>query len=100
MSKAESEVVKLSDSEVRERLHGLPGWDLSEGKLQRTFRFENFIEAFGFMTRVALVAEGMQHHPEWFNVYNRVVVDLATHDAGGISVRDFALAQKMNELAA
>jgi 4a-hydroxytetrahydrobiopterin dehydratase len=95
-----SEVVKLSEREVLERLRVLPDWELKDGKLRRTFAFPSFVEAFGFMTEVALVAEAMQHHPEWFNVYNRVVVDLRTHDVDGISVRDFELAAKMNRTAA
>lgn len=93
-----ADVVKLSEEEVKERLAKLPNWEQANGKLRRTFTFPSFVEAFGFMTKVALVAEAMQHHPEWFNVYNRVVVDLATHDVGGISTLDFELANKMNEL--
>jgi 4a-hydroxytetrahydrobiopterin dehydratase len=77
----------------------LPGWSLREGKLHRQFQFGSFVEAFGWMSSVALVAESMGHHPEWSNVYNRVRVDLTTHDAGGITELDFTLAQRMNELA-
>jgi 4a-hydroxytetrahydrobiopterin dehydratase len=93
-----AEVVKLSEHEVKERLAKLPNWEHADGKLRRTFTFPSFVEAFGFMTQVALVAEALQHHPEWFNVYNRVVVDLATHDVSGVSALDFELASKMNEL--
>lgn len=67
--------------------------------LQRTFTFRNFREAFGFMTEVALVAEGTNHHPEWGNVYNRITVQLTTHDAGGITQKDFDLAQQMDLIA-
>lgn len=95
-----SEVVKLSESEIAERLRLHANWELVDGKLRRTLSFGSFVEAFGFMTQVALVAEAMQHHPEWFNVYNRVVVDLATHDVQGISIRDFELATKIDQLAA
>lgn len=72
-------------------------WRIVDGKLHRQFRFTDFAEAFGFMTRIALVAERMNHHPEWFNVYNQVRVDLTTHDAGGLTDLDFDLARYMNE---
>ncbi len=91
---------KLTADEVSAGLDGLPGWSLSNGKLRREFRFANFSEAFGFMTSAAIEAEKMNHHPEWFNVYNKVVVDLTTHDAGGITELDIELAKKMNALAA
>jgi 4a-hydroxytetrahydrobiopterin dehydratase len=74
-------------------------WELVGGKLHKEFIFSNFIEAFGFMTRAAIVAEGMNHHPEWFNVYKKVVVDLMTHEAGGLTELDFELASKMEALA-
>lgn len=90
---------KLDDDTLQQRLAGLPGWSIDGGKLHRAFRFVDFNEAFGFMTRAALVAETMNHHPEWFNVYNRVDVHLTTHDAGGISESDFVLAERMNALA-
>ena len=70
----------------------LPGWELADGKLRREFVFQDFVTAFGFMSQVALVAEKMDHHPEWSNVYNRVVVELQTHDAGGLTDLDFELA--------
>lgn len=92
-------VEKLADAEVAERLHELPEWSLEDGKLHREFRFADFSEAFGFMTRAALVAERMDHHPEWSNVWSRVVVDLQTHDAGGISPLDFELATALDRLA-
>jgi len=80
-------------------LDGLPGWCIEAGKLHREFRFGDFNEAFAFMTRVAMVAEQLGHHPEWFNVYSSVRVDLTTHDAGGVSELDFELAARMNAFA-
>uniref|UniRef100_A0A832M2F7 Putative pterin-4-alpha-carbinolamine dehydratase n=1 Tax=Oscillatoriales cyanobacterium SpSt-402 TaxID=2282168 RepID=A0A832M2F7_9CYAN len=90
----------LSTSELELALPELKGWSIEQGKLHCRFQFSSFIEAFGFMTSVALVAETMGHHPEWCNVYNRVSVNLTTHDAGGITMNDIHLARKMNELAA
>lgn len=90
---------KLTDAEVAKRLADRPGWAVEGGKLHREFRFPGFVEAFGWMASVALCAEAANHHPEWFNVYNKVRVDLMTHDAGGITERDFALAEKMDRLA-
>lgn len=74
-------------------------WQLEDDKLTKTFTFSNFITAFGFMTQAAIVAEKNNHHPEWFNVYNTVKVQLTTHDAGGISAKDFDLARRMEKLA-
>jgi len=88
---------KLSDSEIQENLSQLSGWNIENGKLHKNFQFQSFVEAFGFMTKAALAAEAMNHHPEWFNVYNKVTVDLSTHDLGGISTWDFELAKKMEE---
>ncbi|PZC49586.1 MAG: 4a-hydroxytetrahydrobiopterin dehydratase [Chloroflexi bacterium] len=90
---------KLDDASVAERLAMLPGWTVAEGKLRRAFQFDDFVQAFAFMTASALRAEKLDHHPEWFNVYNRVVVELTTHDAGGISEMDFVLASAMNAIA-
>jgi len=90
---------KLSDDEIRARLSSVPGWQLVNGKLHRELRFKDFVSAFGFMTSLALIAEAKNHHPEWFNVYNRVVIDLNTHDAGGITALDFELAAAVNNLA-
>jgi 4a-hydroxytetrahydrobiopterin dehydratase len=92
-------IEKLTDDEVRHQLGELDGWSLRDGKLYREFRFADFVTAFGFMARAALLAEKMNHHPEWFNVYNRVEVWLTTHDAGGISKHDFALAAKLDGVA-
>jgi 4a-hydroxytetrahydrobiopterin dehydratase len=90
---------KLSDEDVQSRLASLNGWSLLNGKLHREYKFANFVDAFGWMTQAALTAEKQDHHPEWFNVWNKVVVDLTTHDAGGISERDFKLAAEMDKLA-
>ncbi len=90
---------KLSDTEIQAGLAARPGWTLVSSKLHREYKFTNFIQAFGFMTSAALVAERMNHHPEWFNVYGTVRVDLTTHDVGGISQLDFKLAEKMDALA-
>jgi 4a-hydroxytetrahydrobiopterin dehydratase len=90
--------IKLSDTDIQTQLASLSGWELKDGKLHKTYKFKNFVEAFGFMTMGALEAEKINHHPEWFNVYNRVVVDLTTHDAGGISDLDVALAKKFDAL--
>lgn len=90
---------KLNNENVLAGLAELDGWRLEEGKLTREFRFPDFIRAFSFMTSAAIAAEKMNHHPEWFNVYNKVRVQLMTHEAGGITELDFQLAQKMNELA-
>jgi len=89
---------KLSSDEIQTELKKVAGWVIQDEKLHKEFQFSSFIEAFGFMTQLALVAESMNHHPEWFNVYNRVVIDLTTHDAGGISNLDFELASKANDL--
>lgn len=78
----------------------LPGWTLEGEHLKRSFRFADFGEAFAFMTRVALLAEKADHHPEWFNVWNRVDIALTTHDAGGLSKRDVALAKAIDTLIA
>jgi len=90
---------KLSEAEVRARLSEVPGWELTEGQLVKTFRFASFVQAFGFIASVALVAEAMNHHPDWTNVYNRVTIALNTHDVGGISALDFMLAKRIEELA-
>ncbi len=90
---------RLTDSEIEDALAGLDGWILENGKLNRDFKFANFIEAFGFMTSAAIEAEKMNHHPEWFNVYSKVIVKLVTHSAGGVTSLDVELARKMSALA-
>lgn len=94
-------MIKTLDAAARGALATtLPDWQAVEGRdaIQRSFRFRDFSEAWGFMARAALLAEKADHHPEWFNVYNRVDVTLTTHDAGGLSARDVALAQAMDAL--
>ena len=90
---------KLSDAEIQNKLKQVAGWTVKEGKLHKEFQFDTFVTAFGFMTQLALIAESMNHHPEWFNVYNRVTIDLMTHDAGGISELDFELAARADALS-
>jgi len=74
-------------------------WTLKDEKLHREYQFKDFVTAFGFMTQIALFAERSNHHPEWFNVYNKVIVDLTTHEANGITERDFTLAKQMEDIA-
>ena len=90
---------KLTPEALESALARLPGWSVEAGKLHRELRFPSFVEAFGFMSSAALVAEQLNHHPEWFNVYDRVVVDLTTHDAGGLTELDVQMAARMNELS-
>lgn len=90
---------KLTDETLVTTLEGLPGWVLRENKLHRVLNFADFVEAFGFMSQVALIAERMNHHPEWCNVYKTVAISLTTHDAGGITQKDIDLAQTINRLA-
>jgi 4a-hydroxytetrahydrobiopterin dehydratase len=92
-------VSKLSDREVKDQLEELPRWALRAGKLHREYKFAGFAEAFGFMSTCALVAQKQDHHPEWSNLFDQVVVDLTTEDAGGISALDFALAAEMEKIA-
>ena len=89
----------LDEHEIRTALEKLQGWSLRGTALHRTFTFSGFVEAFAFMSAVALVAERMNHHPDWQNVYNKVSVTLSTHDAGGITALDLALAERMDVLA-
>ena len=95
-------VEELSPEERETWLRALPNWSLSrEGKaIERKLEFADFSEAFGFMARVAIMAEKRDHHPEWFNVYNRVEITLTTHDAGGLSLRDVKMARRIDELVA
>ncbi|KRD49965.1 MULTISPECIES: 4a-hydroxytetrahydrobiopterin dehydratase [Sinorhizobium/Ensifer group] len=93
---------KLDEATIAENLHKMEGWVRAEdgNSIWKAFRFKNFVEAFGFMTECAIVAEKFNHHPEWFNVYNRVDVTLTTHDAGGLTELDFKLAARMDKAAA
>jgi 4a-hydroxytetrahydrobiopterin dehydratase len=92
---------KLTGAGRARAVHELEGWSEAKGRdaITRTYQFKNFNQAFGFMARVALVAEKMDHHPEWANVYGRVEVTLSTHSAGGLTEKDIMLARKMNEFA-
>ena len=91
-------MMRLSDEQIKTELSGLSGWSVVNGKLHKDFVFDDFIEAFGFMTRAAIHIEKMNHHPEWFNVYNKLSVDLVTHDAGGITQNDIILARILDSL--
>lgn len=90
---------KATKAEIKEALADLSSWTIVDDKLHREYRFQSFVQAFGFMAQAALLAERAAHHPEWFNVYNRVVVDLTTHDAGGITQKDLDLAREMETIA-
>ncbi len=92
-------VPKLTDTELRTALDQLPGWSVISGKLHRHFKFPDFVHAFAFMTASALVIEKMDHHPEWSNVYNRVTIDLNTHDSDGITAKDTELATALDSIA-
>lgn len=89
---------KLTEDEISKLITRLPGWSVQNGKLHREYACKDFVTAFGNMTRVALIAESMNHHPEWFNVWNKVIVDLVTHSVKGISDLDFVLAEKVEEI--
>jgi len=91
-------MMRLSETEITEDLKKLEGWTIKDNKLHKEFQFDSFNQAFGFMTRAAMEIEKMNHHPEWFNVYNRITVDLTTHDAGGITNNDINLARILNSL--
>lgn len=91
--------VRLSDEDIRGFLRDLPGWELSNNQLHRSFRFPNFSVALGFMVRVGLAAEAMDHHPNWYNVYGNVDVQLWTHDASGVTALDIRLAKTMHDYA-
>ncbi len=91
-------MIKLSKTEIDTELESLDGWSITNEKLHKEFQFESFNQAFGFMTRAAMEIEKMNHHPEWYNVYNKITVDLTTHDAGGITRNDINLAKILNSL--
>jgi 4a-hydroxytetrahydrobiopterin dehydratase len=90
--------ILLSDEAVKESLKQLKDWELKDNCLIKQFKFSNFVQAFGFMTQVAIEAEKLNHHPEWKNVYNKVNVMLQTHEAGGLTELDFKLAAKMDKI--
>lgn len=91
---------KLTDAQIQDHVERLDGWSVVDGKLHRELQFDDFQQAFGFMARMALYAEAQQHHPEWFNVWNKVVIDLTTHDVGGLSDKDVAFAEAVNAAVA
>jgi 4a-hydroxytetrahydrobiopterin dehydratase len=88
----------MMNTEISAGIAALTDWQVVNGKLNRTFKFKDFVDAFAFMNKIAIIAEEMGHHPELFNVYNRVVIDLTTHDTGDISMLDIELAKKINSL--
>ncbi len=90
---------KLNKTELQAALDSLPGWTLENEKLHRNYAFVDFVHAFGFMATSAIAIEAMEHHPEWSNVWNKVVIDLTTHDAGGITSKDILLANKLEAIA-
>jgi 4a-hydroxytetrahydrobiopterin dehydratase len=91
---------RLSPTELNKAVTQLQGWQIKEGKLRKIYQFKDFVDAFSFMTRVAFAAENLQHHPEWFNVYNKVTIELVTHDVGGISNLDIELASQIDRIYA
>ena len=92
-------IKKLKKTEVTQKLKRLSGWKMVKGRnaITKTFKFKDFIQAFGWMTSIAIYAEKKDHHPEWFNVYSTVVVTLSTHDSGGVTKLDIEMAQEMNK---
>ena len=91
-------LTRLEMNDVHKRMATLPAWQNVEGSIHRSFLFRDFVDAFAFMSSVALTAERMEHHPEWRNVYNRVDITLSTHEVGGLSANDFALAAAIDGL--
>jgi len=91
-------MMRLSQTEIDEELKNLSGWNVVNEKLHKDFQFDSFNQVFGFMTRAAMEIEKMNHHPEWFNVYNKITIELTTHDAGGITKNDINLAKILNSL--
>jgi len=88
----------LTSDAIQERMSTVPGWSLEGSALTRAFEFPDFVRAFGFMASVAAIAQAMDHHPDWTNVYNRVSIRLSTHDAGGLTARDFEMAARISDL--
>jgi 4a-hydroxytetrahydrobiopterin dehydratase len=93
-----AQIIALTSEEIHDHLKNLHEWTIKDHKLHKQFQLENFVQAFGFLTRIALVAERQDHHPEIFNVYNKVEINLTTHDCSGISRKDFQLAQAIDQL--
>lgn len=92
-------IAKLTEAELSEALASLPEWRIQDGKLHRDYHFPDFVHAFAFMSASAMEIEKLNHHPEWFNVWNRVAVDLTTHDSGGITAKDVELARMLDRFA-
>ena len=88
----------LSNTQLNEELKGLDSWSVVNGRLSKEFKFNGFIQAFGFMTQIAITSEAMDHHPEWSNVYNKVEINLVTHSEGGITKLDIDLAKKIDTI--
>ena len=88
----------LQDEELKELVYKIPGWEIKSEQIQREFNFSDFIEAFSFMTKVALLCEKYNHHPNWDNVYSKVIIKLSTHDLGGITNLDQSLASEINQI--
>jgi 4a-hydroxytetrahydrobiopterin dehydratase len=92
-------LTKLTDEELTTALQSLPRWKTNaQGRLERSVKFQNFAEAFSFMTRIAFEAEALNHHPDWSNSYNQVKIELTTHDAGGITANDLELARRIDRI--
>ncbi|KAA1244706.1 4a-hydroxytetrahydrobiopterin dehydratase [Aquimarina sp. RZ0] len=89
---------KLSEQEIQERLKSIDGWEYQDNAIHTTFEFNDFKDAFSVMARIAFEAEAQQHHPDWANVYNKLAISLSTHDAGGVTEIDFALAKTIDEI--
>lgn len=89
---------KLNKQDAAKELKKIAGWSIKRGNLHRVFEFKDFSQAFGFMAQVALAAESMNHHPDWSNAWNKVVIDLSTHSAGGLTANDFELADKIQKI--
>ena len=92
-------IKRATEAEIAEALKTLPGWAVVDAKLHKQYSFPDFVHAFGFMATSAIAIEKMNHHPEWLNVYNRVTVDLTTHDSKGITSKDFQLAALLDSIA-
>jgi 4a-hydroxytetrahydrobiopterin dehydratase len=88
----------LDDNEIRSKLEELEGWEYKDDAIHTSFQFENFKEAFSVMVRIAFEAEAQQHHPNWTNVYNELQISLSTHDAGGVTQKDFKLARSIEDI--
>jgi 4a-hydroxytetrahydrobiopterin dehydratase len=89
---------RLTEKEIAAGLSRLNNWQFAKGRLRKEFQFPDFVKAFGFMSSVALLAESMNHHPDWSNVYNKVIIELYTHDAGGITEYDLQLAERIDRI--